>query len=301
MLIRNKGYYESIQRDLYTKKNREGVFKSYNLCFQEGCWYLLDKIDIQDDKLVFWVDSYYSLPPDYGYLSLDEIPTNVLYKALKIFKEVTVHEPLETKINDKEYSVLHLTDDERYILLRQLLQTDEKELLNFSLYSLTELGFLQEKDRNNPIVLNMFHGQWDIQRLYDTLIEHILKYHCFCTFESDNFCIIFSGYEDNIEEDIVADRIVSVIMAYNCNAIKIYRMYNTHAEINLTISEYPEKHSPIDLKHLSRNELKEILDYCDMFRYKDSRIFTEGELITDYNYPTISDVELEIARSFSNK
>lgn len=78
-------------------------------------------------------------------------------------------------------------------------------------------------------------------------------------------------------------------------------MYNIHAEINLTISEYPEKHSPIDLKHLSRNELKEILDYCDMFRYKDSRIFTEGELITDYNYPTISDVELEIARSFSNK
>ena len=300
LLIRNKGYYESIQRDLYTKKNREEVFKSYNLCFQEGCWYLLDKIDIQDAKLVFWVDAYCSLAPDYGCLTLDNIPTNVLYEALKIFNEVTVHEPLENKINDKEDAVLRLTDYERYVLLRQLLQTDEKEVLNFRLYTLTGLGFLQEKDRNSPIVLNMFHGQWDIQRLYDALIEHILKYHCFCTFESDNFCIRFSGYNYNIVEDIVADRIVSVIMAYNCNAIKIYRMYNIRAEINLAISGV-EMYSKINLRHLSPYELKEILGNCDMFRYKDSRIFTEDELITDYNYPTISDVELEIARSFSNK
>lgn len=30
-----------------------------------------------------------------------------------------------------------------------------------------------------------------------------------------------------------------------------------------------------------------------MFRNNDGRIFTEKELITDYNYPTISDAELE--------
>lgn len=88
LLLRHKGYYESIKNDLQKKKIDE-VFKKYDLCFRDhGHWYLLDKIVSENNKLLCYVDSYASFPPDYGCLSLDEIPTKVLYKALRIFKGI---------------------------------------------------------------------------------------------------------------------------------------------------------------------------------------------------------------------
>lgn len=66
------------------------LFQSLSdLCFQyQGFWGLLDKIVYKNNQLECWVDYYHSFPPDYGCFSLDEIPTRVLYKALRIFKGI---------------------------------------------------------------------------------------------------------------------------------------------------------------------------------------------------------------------
>lgn len=86
LLLRHKGYYESIKNDLQKKKIDE-VFKKYDLCFRHhGFWGLLDEIVYENNQLWCWVDFYHSLPPDYIRFPLDEIPTKVLYKALRIFK-----------------------------------------------------------------------------------------------------------------------------------------------------------------------------------------------------------------------
>ena len=90
LLLRHKGYYEAIKNDLNTpRKSLNDIFKKYDLCFQyQGFWGLLDKIVYKNNQLECWVDYYHSFPPDYGCFSLDEIPTKVLYKALRIFKGI---------------------------------------------------------------------------------------------------------------------------------------------------------------------------------------------------------------------
>lgn len=90
LLLRHKGYYEAIKNDLNTqRKSLNDIFKKYDLCFQyQGFWGLLDKIVYKNNQLECWVDYYHSFPPDYGCFSLDEIPTRVLYKALRIFKGI---------------------------------------------------------------------------------------------------------------------------------------------------------------------------------------------------------------------
>ena len=86
LAIREKGYYERIRKDIMDGKVKDTgkYLESYDLAFNR---YLLDKIKYEDGELLFYVDSYHSLPPDYGTLSLSEIPSKVLYLALMILKE----------------------------------------------------------------------------------------------------------------------------------------------------------------------------------------------------------------------
>lgn len=93
LLLRNKGYGESIKRDIQTKNwQSDEVYKKYDLCFlgqgygKSKSWYLLDRIEY-DSKLRFYIDAYWSLPPDYSECDCKDIPSKVLWSALKEFKK----------------------------------------------------------------------------------------------------------------------------------------------------------------------------------------------------------------------
>ena len=91
--LRGKGYYEGIKSDLQTKQDRDKIFQNYDLCFRgkghdySKYWFLLDKIEY-NNGLRFYVDAYWSLPPDYVECDLSQIPSRILWYALKEFRKV---------------------------------------------------------------------------------------------------------------------------------------------------------------------------------------------------------------------
>ena len=106
LLLREKGYYESIKMDLQTSEDQDEVFKKYDLCFlgngygNSKCWYLLDKIEYENNKLRFYIDGYWSFPPDYGECDCSQIPSKVLWCALKEFKKRITHLERNTSVDE---------------------------------------------------------------------------------------------------------------------------------------------------------------------------------------------------------
>ena len=64
------------------------------------CWYLLDKIEYENNKLRFYIDGYWSFPPDYGECDCSQIPSKVLWCALKEFKKHITHLERNTSVDE---------------------------------------------------------------------------------------------------------------------------------------------------------------------------------------------------------
>lgn len=160
--------------------------------------------------------------------------------------------------------------------------------------------YTEKKDRTDLEVLNKFQDSWDIERLYNALLGHIINYYngCGCRVKANKLLINFlgGGNNENAYDEIVLDRIISLMLAYNKEEeIEIFRMYNQPASLALSLTiEYPEKsinHDETD------EEIKYLLSKCEIFVNRDSRIFSEQELIMNYGYPTFTDEELELEMS----
>lgn len=104
LLLRKKN--EGIEMALRTSsKHMDEIFKKYDLCFlgkgygESKSWYLLDRIEY-DSKLRFYIDAYWSLPPDYSECDCKDIPSKVLWSALKEFKKHITHPVREAQDGD---------------------------------------------------------------------------------------------------------------------------------------------------------------------------------------------------------
>lgn len=138
LLLREKGYYESIERDLQTSKDRDEVFKKYDLCFRgdgygnSKCWYLLDKIEYKYNRLRFYISAYSSLPPDYGVCCCSKVPSKVLWNALKEFKKHITHLEDNASVDDNAEKALSIDEIMSFLMKERFMpQKQNDEYISF--------------------------------------------------------------------------------------------------------------------------------------------------------------------------
>lgn len=161
LLLRNKGYYENIKQDMQTGKDYDEIFKKYDLCFRgpgygdSTCWYLLDKIEYDNNMLRFYIDGYWSLPPDYGKCNCRDIPSRVLWSALKEFKKHITCPIKENTTEDKTC------------------ESQEEITIDVIMSFLSENGFAPQRENDTYIAFKYQEEFFEIH--YDSNMLELLK------------------------------------------------------------------------------------------------------------------------------
>jgi|GEM_PF-2435177 len=281
LLLRNKGCYENLMNDLQIGQDRDEIFKKYDLCFQyHECWYLLDKIVYEDNRLLCYVNDYASFPPDYGCLSLDETPSKVLYKALRIFKK---EKSDDLQISDGELCSINTLIPES-LSYNEGMHFPTKEEIIF-----------RDTNRTNPIVLEMFNNNWDVKRIYENL-QNIYADYCWDD-KFENLIIIFNEDKKNCPTSILAQRIAAALTAFGQKILKYEDTRESfYAMVMLSCSMHPTEWNDT---LCYEKDFKIALNYCDLFsknmdgNYTNGNLISEKQLVTDFDYPIITDEELD--------
>lgn len=147
---------------MQTGKDRDEIFKKYDLCFQgpgygdSTCWYLLDKIEYDNNMLRFYIDGYWSLPPDYGECNCHDIPSRVLWSALREFKK---HMTCPIKEN--------ITEDKTS-------ESQEEITIDVIMSFLSENGFAPQRKNDTYIAFKYQEAYFEIH--YDSNMLELLRH-----------------------------------------------------------------------------------------------------------------------------
>jgi len=216
--IRNKGYYESIRKCMMDGLgSSDEILEKYDLCFQTNledcagnCWHLLDKIIWKDDTLLFGVYSFNTLPPDYGFLFTDSIPTKILYKALKMFlnenqghliptmvEHIDCCNGQEEKCNNSQHIEHDInTEDDDNLTIDKIMDYIRKD--GYSPQKLSEKAIAVEI-QGGPIVIYYNDGFFKVGAEFYINKEYLpaAEKAAFATMASIRLIRIFTHIEDN--------------------------------------------------------------------------------------------------------